>query len=196
MIFSDEHTVQKAENNTPSKLRLKQKIELLPRKYKDDDTFENTRESPLKRNGPDTHSSPKVAPMHPGLISNRYRNRDASSLSSIDSQEDVKQIKKVTVSHAGADKTGSPISKKQMVATRFSENNESDGAIVQQEDSIISLKNNKSVLKLVSGSVGNLAKKKVLFDLEDGEDDDGMTALENNQRKIERNSSDWNICRY
>jgi len=188
--------MQKIENITPSKLRLKQKIELLPKRYKDDDTFESTRESPLKRNGPDIHTSPKVAPMHPRLMSNRYRNRDTSSLSSIDSREDVKQIKKVTVSDAGAHKTDSPISRKQMVATKYSENNESDNTVVQQEDSIISLKNNKSVLKLISGSAGSLVKKKVLFDLEDGEDDDNVAALENDQRKIQRNNSDWNISRY
>jgi phosphopantothenoylcysteine synthetase/decarboxylase len=132
-------------------------------------------------------------------MSNRYRNRDTSSLSSIDSREDVKQIKKVTVSDTGARKTGSPISRKQIVATKFSENNESDDTVMQQEDSMISLKNNKSVLKSVSGSAGSLVKKKVLFDLEDGEDgedDDSVAALENDQRKIQRNNSDWNISRY
>ncbi|RLU26220.1 hypothetical protein DMN91_000013 [Ooceraea biroi] len=188
---NDEHMpAQKTENMTPSKLRLKQKIELLPKKYKDSDTFESTRESPLKRNGMDIHS-PKVVP-HPRSISDRYRNRDTSSVSSIESREDVKQITKVTVSDASARKAGSPISRKQVVATKFSEHNESDDAVVQQEDSIVSLKNNKSVLKSVSGSVGSLVKKKVLFDLEDGEEDDA-TALGSDHKKIQRNNSDWNI---
>lgn len=195
--FLEEQTpAQKIENTTPSKLRLKQKIEILPKKYKDGETFESTRESSFKRNGADVRASPKVVPTHPTLVSDRYRTRDASSASSVDSREDMKHITKVTVSDAGTRRTaGSPIGRKQVVATKFPENNALDGTTVQQEDSVVSLKSNKSVLKSVSGSVGSLVKKKVLFDLEDGEDDGDTTTLGNDQR-IQRNNSDWNVSGY
>ncbi|XP_077277233.1 DAZ interacting zinc finger protein 1 [Temnothorax americanus] len=188
---SGEYTsVQKTENTTPLKLRLKQKIELLPKKYKDDEVYENTRESPLKKSEADTYSSPKVTPTYPKSI------RSISSASSIDSREDIKQISptKITVSDTNVRKVGSPISRKQAVAPKFSENNDSDSTIMQQDDLVFSPKN-KSVLKPTSGSVGSLIKKKVLFDLDEKKNDDTMIP-ESNQRKNQINSNDWGVSSF
>ncbi|XP_029155518.1 zinc finger protein DZIP1 [Nylanderia fulva] len=181
---SDEYTsVQKTENTTPSKLHLKQKIELLPKRYKDNETYENTRE-PLTKNGADVYTSSKVISTNPKLI------RNYSSVSSIESpQEDIKQISstKITVSDTSARKISSPIGRKQ-IPLKFLSNNDSDSTVIQQDDSILSPKNSKSVLKPMSGSVGSLVKKKVLFDLDDRKED--TTMPENDQRK---SSNDWNI---
>nr|XP_012235197.1 PREDICTED: zinc finger protein DZIP1L isoform X1 [Linepithema humile] len=193
--FSDhknnDESVQKTENTTPSKLRLKQKIELLPKKYKDNEAFENTHESPSKRNGIDG-STPKVTPTYPRLM------RNISSSSSIESEKDIKQISstKITVSDSGARKISSPISRKQVIAPKFAENNDSDSAIVQQDDSILSLMNNKSVLKPMSGSVGSLVKKKVLFDLEDTKVDFDDTTIPENDQRTQITDDDWNISSF
>jgi len=150
--------------------------------------YENTRESPLKKNGADTYTSPKVTPVHSKSI------RSISSASSIESQEDIKQISpmKITVSDTVASKMNSPISKKQMVTSKLFENNDSDSTIIP-DDSVLSPKN-KSVLKLTSGSVGSLVKKKVLFDLNDKKNDD-TTISENNQGKNQVNDN-WKVSRY
>lgn len=185
-FFSGEYTsVQKTENTTPLKLRLKQKIELLPKKYKDE-VYENSRESPLKKSGADIYASPK-AMTYPKSI------QSISSASSIESPEDIKQISptKIIVSDTNARKVNSPISRKQAVAPKFSENNDSDSTIMQQDDLVLSPKN-KSVLKLTSGSVGSLIKKKVLFDL----DEKKNMIPENDQRKNQINSNDWSLSRY
>ncbi|KMR05341.1 zinc finger protein dzip1l [Lasius niger] len=183
---SDEYTsVQKTESTTPSKLHLKQKLELLPKRYKDNETYENTH-VPSKRNGADVYISPKVTSTYPKLI------RNISSASSIESpQEDVKELlsTKITVSDTSVHKINSPIGRKQ-VAPKFSGNNDSDSTI-QQDDSILSPKNSKSVLKPMSGSVGSLVKKRVLFDLDDRKED--TTMPENDQRKGQMSSNDWNI---
>ncbi|XP_039303842.1 zinc finger protein DZIP1 isoform X2 [Solenopsis invicta] len=189
---SGEYTsVQKTENTTPLKLRLKQKIELLPKKYKDDEVYENTRESPLKKSGADIYASPKVTATYPKSI------RSVSSASSIESREDIKQISptKITVSDANMRKVSSPISRKQVVVSRFSENNDSDSTNMQQDESALSPKNSKSVLKPKSGSVGSLVKKKVLFDLDDKKSDD-TTMPENDQRKNQINNNDWNTSSF
>lgn len=184
-------SIQKTQNTTPSKLRLKQKIELLAQKYKDEEVFEGMRESPLKRNGTDVYSSPKAVAtttMQPRLTSNRYAgaSRDIFSASSIDSPESAKRISstKVIVSDSNARKTNSPIGRKQTVALKFSEPNDSDSTIARQENSILSPKNGKSVLKPTSSSLGSLVKKKVLFDLEDRKN--GATVSGN----------EWNVSRY
>ncbi|KAG5309121.1 DZI1L protein, partial [Pseudoatta argentina] len=181
-------SIQKAENTTPLKLRLKQKIELLPKKYKDE-VCENTRESPLKKNGADTYTSPKVTPVYSKSI------QSISSTSSIESREDIKQISpmKITVSDTIASKINSPISKKQVVTSKLFENNDSDSTILP-DDSILSPKN-KSVLKLTSGSVSSLVKKKVLFDLNDKKNDD-MTISENDQGKNQVNNNDWKVSSF
>jgi len=173
---------------TPLKLRLKQKIELLPKKYKDDEVYENTCESPLKKSG--TNASPQISPAFPKSI------QSISSSSSIESREDIKQFSptKIIVSDINARKVSSPISRKQTLTPKFSENNDSDNTIVQQDDSILSLKNNKSVLKPTNSLVGSLVKKKVLFDLDDKKNDDTMSP-ENDQRKNQINN-DWNVSRY
>ncbi|XP_011882339.1 PREDICTED: zinc finger protein DZIP1L [Vollenhovia emeryi] len=174
-------SVQKTENTTPLKLRLKQKIELLPKKYRDDEVHENTRESPVKKSGADTYVSPNLA-----------RIPSISSASSIESREDIKQISptKITVSDNNARKANSPINRKQVVAPKFSENNDSDSTIVQPDDSVLSPKN-KSVLKPTSGSVGSLIKKKVLFDLDEKKND-----TEGSQRKSQINSNDWSVSSF
>ncbi|XP_018371246.1 PREDICTED: zinc finger protein DZIP1 [Trachymyrmex cornetzi] len=179
-------SIQKAENTTPLKLRLKQKIELLPKKYKDE-VYENTRESPLKKNGADTYTSPKVTPVYSKSI------RSISSASSIESREDIKQISptKITVSDI-ASKMNSPISKKQVVTPKLFENNDSDSTIMP-DNSVLSPKN-KSVLKPTSGSVGSLVKKKVLFDLNDKKNDD-TTISENDQGKNQVNN-DWKVSSF
>ncbi|XP_011258154.2 zinc finger protein DZIP1 [Camponotus floridanus] len=180
---NDKYTsIQRTENTTPSKLHLRQKIDLLPKRYKDDETYENTRES--KRNEADIYISPKVASTYPKLI------RNISSASSIESQEDIKQIPstKIIVSDINMRKINSPIRKQ--VVSKFSENNDADNTIIQQDDSIVSPKNSKSVLKPMSGSVGSLVKKKVLFDLDDRKEN---TMLETDQRKDQMNNNDWNI---
>lgn len=189
---SGEYTsVQKTENTTPLKLRLKQKIELLPKKYKDDEVYENTRESPLKKGEKtDIYVSPKVT--YPKTIPS------ISSASSIDSREDIRQISptKIIVSDTNARKVSSPISRKQAAALKLSENNDSDSTIVQQDDNLVlSSKNNKSVLKPTSGSAGSLVKKKVLFDLVDKRND-GTTVQENDQGKNQINNNDWNIASF
>lgn len=178
-------------------MRLKQKIELLPGKYRDEETFEDTRESPLIRNRPDVYTSPKVTSTQSKLITDRYRNanRNVSSASSVESSpKNVKQISstKIMVLDNSARKVDSSIGRKQLVASKRSENNDSDSTIAQQEDAVVSPKNNKSVLKATSGSVGSLIKKKVIFDLEDGKDE---TTLPGNDpvRKNQLNNSDWNI---
>jgi len=81
---------------TPLKLRLKQKIELLPKKYKDDEVHENTCESPLKKSR--TNASPQIAPAFPKSI------QSISSPSSIESQENIKQFSptKIIVSDINA----------------------------------------------------------------------------------------------
>lgn len=152
--------------------------------------YENTRESPLKKSGADTYVSPKVTPIHSKSI------RSISSASSIESREDIKQISptKITVADTNARKASSPISRKQVVAPKFSENNDSDSMIMQQDDLVLSPKN-KSVLKPTSGSVGSLIKKKVLFDLDEKKNGDTMIP-ENIQRKNQINSNDWSISRY
>jgi len=172
---------------TPLKLRLKQKIELLPKKYKDDEVYENTCESSLKKSG--TNTSPQVTPAFSKSIQN------ISSPSSIESREDIKQFSptKIIVSDINVRKVSSPISRKQTVVPKFSENNDSDNTIVQQDDSIFSPKNNKSVLKPINSSVGSLVKKKVLFNLDDKKND--MMLSENDQKKNQINN-DWNISRY
>lgn len=138
----------------------------------------------MKRNEVD--SSPKVTPTYPRLM------RNISSSSSIESEKDIKvSPTKIIVSNS-ARKTSSPISRKQVSAPKFVENNDSDSTIVQQDDSILSLANNKSVLKPTSGSVGSLIKKKVLFDLEERKVDD---TTENDQR-TQINDNNWNISRY
>ncbi|KAL0132610.1 hypothetical protein PUN28_000399 [Cardiocondyla obscurior] len=182
-------SVQKTENTTPLKLRLKQKIELLPKKYKDDEVYENARESPLKKNRADTHGSPKAVSTYPKLI------QSISSASSIESQEDIKQISpmKITVSDTNARKVNSPISRKRIVMPKFSENNDSDNTILQQDDLVFSPKN-RSVLKLTSGSVSNLVKKKVLFDLDEKKNDD--TEVPDNERKNQINRDDWSISSF
>lgn len=142
-----------------------------------------------KENGTDVYTSPKVISIYPKLI------RNISSASSIESpQEDVKQISstKITVSDTSVRKISSPIGRKQ-IPLKFSGNNDSDSTIIQ-DDSILSPKNSKSVLKPISGSVGSLVKKKVLFDLDDRKED--TTVSENNQRKNQMNNNDWNISRY
>lgn len=148
--------------------------------------YENTRESPLKKSGADIYASPKVTSTNPKSIQN------ISSASSIESREDIKQISptKITVSNTNARKVNSPISKKQ---AKFSENNDSDSTIMQQDDLVLSPKN-KSVLKPTSGSVGSLIKKKVLFDLDEKKSD--MMTSENDQRKNQINSNDWSLSRY
>lgn len=152
--------------------------------------YENTRESPLKKSGADTYASPKVTPTYPKSIQSN------SSISSIESREDIKQISptKITISDTNARKISSPISRKQAVAPKFSENNDSDSTIMQQDDSVLSPKNNKSVLKPTSGSVGSLVKKKVLFDLDDKKNDD-ITISENDEKKNSINDNDWNASR-
>lgn len=188
--FSGEYaSVQKTENTTPLKLRLKQKIELLPKKYKDDEVYENTRESPLKKSGADTYASPKVTLAYQKSI------QSISSASSIESREDIKRISptKITVSDTNARKLSSPISRKQIVAPKYAENNDSDSTIMQQDDSVLSPKNSKSVLKPTSGSVGSLVKKKVLFD---DKRNDVMMIPENDQRESQINNNDWKVSRY
>lgn len=188
--FSGEYaSVQKTENTTPLKLRLKQKIELLPKKYKDDEVYENTRESPLKKSGADTYASPKVTLAYQKSI------QSISSASSIESREDIKRISptKITVSDTNARKLSSPISRKQIVASKYAENNDSDSTIMQQDDSVLSPKNSKSVLKPTSGSVGSLVKKKVLFD---DKRNDVMMIPENDQRESQINNNDRKVSRY
>lgn len=167
--------MQKAQNTTPSKLRLKQKIELLPQKYKDNKVFENIpRESPLKINEERTNVlvSPKVSLTQSRLI------RNISSSSSIESQEDVKtQILSTKIIVSDNKAASSPINRKLITAPKFSDND--SNTIVHQDDSFVSLKYNKGVLKPTSASDGSLIKKKVLFDL----DDENTTVLENDQRK-------------
>ncbi|KAL6423792.1 hypothetical protein ACFW04_010335 [Cataglyphis niger] len=183
---SDEYIfAQKTENTTPSKLHLKQKIELLPKRYKDDEMYENTHE-PSKRNETDVYTSPKVTLAYPKLI------RNISSASSIESHEDVKQIPstKITVSDTSVRSISSPIDRKQVVP-KFFGNNDSDNTIIQQDASILSPKNSKSVLKPMSGSVGSLVKKKVLFDLDDRKND--TTMLETDQGKGQMSNNDWSI---
>ncbi|XP_020292118.1 zinc finger protein DZIP1L [Pseudomyrmex gracilis] len=166
---------QKAQNTTPSKLRLNQKIELLPQKYKDKKLFENTpHESPLKINKVQTDVliSPKVSLTHARLI------RNISSSSSVESQEDVKtQISstKIIVSDT-ARKASSPINRKLITAPKFSDN---DSNTIVHQDSLVSSKYNKGVLKPTSASDGSLIKKKVLFDL----DDENTTVLKSDQGK-------------
>ncbi|XP_050462701.1 cilium assembly protein DZIP1 isoform X2 [Cataglyphis hispanica] len=182
---SDEYIfTQKTENTTPSKLHLKQKIELLPKRYKDDEMYENTRE-PSKRNETDVYTSPKVTLAYPKLI------RNISSASSIESCEDVKQIPstKITMSDTSVRSISSPFDRKQVVPKFFG--NDSDSTIIQQDASILSPKNSKSVLKPMSGSVGSLVKKKVLFDLDDRKND--TTMLETDQRKGQMSNNDWSI---
>ncbi|XP_072767864.1 uncharacterized protein Dzip1 [Anoplolepis gracilipes] len=186
---NDEYiSIQKTENTTPSKLYLKQKIELLPKKYKDDEMYENVREE-SNRNEAEVYTSPKVTSAYPKLI------RNVSSASSIESREDIKQISptKITVSDTNVRKISSPIGRKQ-VAPKLSGNNDSDSTIMLQDDSILSPRNNKSVLKPMSGSVGNLVKKKVLFDLDDRKED--TVAPETDQRKIQMSNNDWNISSF
>ncbi|XP_032663386.1 zinc finger protein Dzip1 isoform X2 [Odontomachus brunneus] len=196
-IDSDEYVaVQKTGNTTPSKLRLKQKIELLPRKYKDEETFEDTRRSSLIRNRPDVYTSPKVLSAQPRLITDKNANRNISSASSAESSpKTVKQISstRITVQDSSARKADSPIGRKQLIASKLPENNDSDSTVAQREDSIVSPKNNKSVLKpTTSGSVGNLIKKKVIFDLEDRKNE--AIAPENDPNaRSQVNNSDWNI---
>lgn len=188
-FFLDEYvSIQRTENTTPSKLHLRQKIDLLSKRYKDDETYENTREL-SKRNKADVYISPKAASAYSKLI------RNISSASSIESQEDIKQIPstKIIVSDINVRKVNSPIGGKQVVS-KFSGNNDADNTIIQQDDSILSPKNNKSVLKPMSGSVGSLVKKKVLFDLDDRKE--STTMLETDQRKDQMNNNDWNISRY
>lgn len=150
--------------------------------------YENTHESPLKKSGADTYASPKVTPTYPKSIQSN------SSVSSIESREDIKQISptKITVSDTNARKISSPISRKRALTPKFSEN-DSDSTIIQQDDSVLSLKNNKSVLKPTSGSVGSLVKKKVLFDLDNKKND--VTIPENDQRKNSINDNDWNASK-
>lgn len=169
-------------------MHLRQKIDLLPKRYKEDETYENTHK-PLKRNEADVYNSPKVTSAYPKLIQN------ISSTSSIESQEDIRQIPstKIIVSDINVRKINSPIGRKQVVS-KFSENNDADNTITQQDDSILSPKNSKSVLKPMSGSVGSLVKKKVLFDLDDRKE--STTMLEIDQRKDQMNNNDWNISRY
>ncbi|XP_014472281.1 PREDICTED: zinc finger protein Dzip1 isoform X2 [Dinoponera quadriceps] len=196
-IDSDEYV--RGTGNT-SKLHLKQKIELLPRKYKDEETFEDTT-NPLIRNRPDIYTSPKVT--QPRLIANRYRSayRNISSAeSSLESSPKNirKQISctKITVLDNSARKIDSPIGRKERkiseASSKLPSEYESDSTniVVQHEDSVVSPKNNKSVLKSTSGSVSSLIKKKVIFDLEDGET---TTLLGNNPVKESQvNNSDWN----
>ncbi|XP_025075747.1 protein MLP2-like [Pogonomyrmex barbatus] len=179
-------SIQKTENTTPLKSRLKRKIELLPKKYKDE---QNTRELPLKKNGRDIYTSPKMISTSPQSIQN------ISSTSSIESRDDVKQISptKITVLDIKTRKVSSPISKKQVAVSKFSENDNSDSTIIQ-DDLVFSPKNNKSVLKPTSGSVGSLVKKKVLFDLDDKKND--ATMSENNQRKNQINNDDWIVSSF
>lgn len=150
--------------------------------------YENMRE-PSKRNETDVYTSPKVTLVYPKLI------RNISSASSIESREDVKQIPstKITVSDTNVRSISSPIDRKQVVP-KFFGNNDSDGTIIQQDASILSPKNSKSVLKPMSGSVGSLVKKKVLFDLDDRKND--TTMLETDQRKDQMSNNDWSISRY
>lgn len=150
--------------------------------------YENTRE-PSKRNETDVYTSPKVTSAYPKLI------RNISSASSIESREDVKQISptKITVSDTSVRSISSPIGRKQVVP-KFFGNNDSDSTIIQQDASILSPKNSKSVLKPMSGSVGSLVKKKVLFDLDDRKND--TTMLETDQRKGQMSNNDWSISRY
>ncbi|XP_011145634.2 zinc finger protein DZIP1L isoform X1 [Harpegnathos saltator] len=197
-IDSDERApVRKTGNTTPSKLRLKQKIELLPRKYKDEETFENARNSPSIRNGSDVYISSKAASTQPRLIADHYKstNRNISSASSVESSpKSIKQISsmKITVSDSNFRKVDSPIGRKQLTTSKLSENNDSDNTIAQQEETILSPKNNRSVLKATSGSVGNLVKKKVIFDLED-EETKAMTLGNNPGEKIQASDNDWSI---
>ena len=66
----------------------------------------------------------------------------------------------------------------------------------------MSSKNNKSVLKSTTGSVGSLVKKKVLFDLKGSPDKDSLqmrslgeilTGIDSEKKEL--NDSDWNISR-
>lgn len=150
--------------------------------------YENTRE-PSKRNEADVYTSPKVTSAYPKLI------RNISSASSIESRDDVKQISptKITVSDTNVRNISSPLGRKQ-AAPKFFGNNDSDSTIIQQDASILSPKNSKSVLKPMSGSVGSLVKKKVLFDLDDSKND--TTMLETDQRKGQMSNNDWSISRY
>lgn len=179
-------------------MRLKQQIELLPAKYKDEETFEKTRESPLTRNGPDVFASPKVASTQPRSIADRYRSasQNISSASSADSSpKSVKQISsmKITVLDSNARKVNSPIGRKQVIASKFPENHDSDNTVAQQE--VVSPKNNKSVLKAASGSVGSLIKKKVIFDLEDGKNEATVPGNDLG-RKSQVNNSEWSISNF
>lgn len=152
--------------------------------------YENTRESPLKKNGSDIYASPKMTSTYSKSIPN------ISSASSVESQEDIKQISpmKITVSNTNVRKMNSPINiKKQAVAPKFSENNDSDSTIMQQDDLVLSPKN-KSVLKPTSGSIGSLIKKKVLFDLDEKKSDTMIS--ENDQRINQINRNDWSFSRY
>lgn len=151
--------------------------------------YENTRESPLKKSGADTYASPKVTLAYQKSI------QSISSASSIESREDIKRISptKITVSDTNARKLSSPISRKQTVAPKYAENNDSDSTIMQQDDSVLSPKNSKSVLKPTSGSVGSLVKKKVLFD---DKRNDVMMIPENDQRDSQINNNDWKVSRY
>lgn len=182
--------VQKAQNTTPSKLRLKQKIELLPRKYKDNEVIESmSRESSMRTNEgqADVLVSPKVSLTQSRLI------RNISSPSSIGSQEDVVKTPisstKIIVSDSNTRKASSPINRKFVTVSKFPDND--SNMIVQQDDSLVSLKYNKGVLKPTSGSDGSLMKKKVLFDL----DDENMAMLENDQKKGQIYSN-FNSLRY
>lgn len=141
------------------------------------------------RNKADVYINPKTTSAYPKLI------RNISSASSIESQEDIKQIPstKIIVSDTNVRKINSPIGRKQVVS-KFSGNSDVDNTIIQQDDSILSPKNSKSVLKPMSGSVGSLVKKKVLFDLDDRKESTAM--LETDQRKDQINNDDWNISRY
>lgn len=159
--------------------------------------FEDTRESLLIKNGPDVYTSPKITSMQLKLIADRYKstNRNISSASSAESSpKTIKQISstKITVLNSNARKVDSPNSKKQLIASKLFETNDTDNTITQREDSIVSPRNNKSVLKPTSGSVGSLIKKKVIFDLEDGKNE--MTAIRNNpDGKSQVTNSDWNV---
>lgn len=180
---TDKHASAERAENTPSKLRLKQKIELLPQKYKDEQAFENTRrELSLETSGTNTYDSPKV-------ITVTANHNDTSSASSVDSPENVKRMSstKIIVSDVTR-KASSPVGRRQVVASKFSETNDSDSTVARQEDLITSPKNSKSVLRPTSGSFGSLIKKKVLFDLENGKNG----ATEDDRRK----NNDWNISRY
>lgn len=96
---------------------------------------------------------------------------------------------------------------KNILQDTYSFGNDSDGHVTKQDAlwALTSPKNNKSVLKSTNGTMSNLVKKKVLFDLEKESSPDrestatksiGEFLVEESNGKKEGNDSDWNISRF